>query len=81
MFEPFQGHSGAELIAPELLNQVAIALRWKEYLYHVGSSSTANSTYKQGSSQVDRTLKKGDKRSASHLWTLQVTNQKNNTMI
>ena len=61
MFEPFQGHSGAELIAPELLNQVAIALRWKEYLYHVGSSFTANSTYKQGSSQVDRTLKKGDK--------------------
>ena len=43
-----QGHSGGELVAPELLNHVAIPLRWKEYLCHVGSSLTVNSILQAG---------------------------------
>ena len=45
-----QGHSGGELIAPELLNQVPIPPRWKELLYHVhvGSSFTVNSILQAG---------------------------------
>ena len=38
MFAPIQGYSGGELIAPELMNRVAISFRWKELLYHSGSS-------------------------------------------
>ena len=43
-----QGHSGGDLIDPELLNPVAIPPRWKEYLYHVGSSFTVNSIQQAG---------------------------------
>ena len=43
-----QGHSGGELIAPELLNHVAIPPRWKEYLYHVGSFFAVNSILQAG---------------------------------
>ena len=38
MFAPIQGYSGGELIAPELMNRVAISFRWKELLYRSGSS-------------------------------------------
>ena len=38
-----QGHSGAVLIALELMNHVAIPLRWKEFQFHVGNSFTVNS--------------------------------------
>ena len=38
VFAPIQGYSGGELIAPELMNRVAISFRWKELLYHSGSS-------------------------------------------
>ena len=43
-----QGHSGGDLIDPELLNHVAIPPRWKEYFYHVGSSFTVNSIPQAG---------------------------------
>ena len=43
-----QCHPGGELMSPELLNQVAIPLRWKEYLYRVGSSFTVNSIQQAG---------------------------------
>ena len=43
-----QGHPGGELIALELMNHVAIPLRWKEFLYHVGSSFTVNSISQAG---------------------------------
>ena len=35
-----QGHSGGDLIAPELLNYVAFPLGWKQCLCHVKSSFT-----------------------------------------
>ena len=37
-----QGHSGGDLIAPELLNYVAVPLGGKECLYHVNSSFAVN---------------------------------------
>ena len=43
-----QGHSGGELIAPELMNYVAVPLRWKELKYHVGSSFTVSSILQAG---------------------------------
>ena len=40
--------AGGELIAPELMNHVAIPLRWKDFLYHVGSSFNVNSILQAG---------------------------------
>ena len=36
-------HTGGELIASELMEHVARPLRWKEFLYHVGSSFNVTS--------------------------------------
>ena len=43
-----QCHSGGELTARELLNHVAMPFRWKEVLFHVGSSFTVNSILQAG---------------------------------
>ena len=63
-----QGHSGGLLIAPELMNHVAIPFRWAEVMYHRGSSLNVNSipSPKQDLSQVERTGKKDDKQQSSH---------------
>ena len=37
------GDPGGELMDLDLMNHVPIPLRWKEYVYHVGSSFTVNS--------------------------------------
>ena len=62
------GHSGEQLIAPELMNHVAIPFRWTEILYHRGSSLNVNSipSPKQDLSQVERTGKKDDNQQSSH---------------
>ena len=33
-----QGHTGGNLIAPELMGHVAIPYKWKEILFHRGCS-------------------------------------------
>ena len=43
-----QGHSGGELVAPELLNHVAIPPGWKEKSCHVRSSFSVNSILQAG---------------------------------
>ena len=37
-FRAIQGHTGGDVIAPELMGHVAIPLRWKEFLFHRGCS-------------------------------------------
>ena len=51
MFAPSTGHSGGDLINPELLNHLAIPPRWKEYLYTVGLIAGGNDT-KEGRQTV-----------------------------
>ena len=33
-----QGHTGGNVIAPELMGHVAIPFKWKEFLFHRGCS-------------------------------------------
>ena len=53
------------------MNHVALSLRWKGHFPSRGKlSHREHRSYRQDSSQVERTLKKGDKRSSSDLWTV-----------
>ena len=56
-----QGHTGENLIAPELMGHVAIAYKWKEVLFHRGHQSS-----NQDSSLEDEKVKKEDRLSSSH---------------
>ena len=42
-FAPIRGHTGGEVIAPELMGHVGIPLKWKEFLYHRGRSFSVKS--------------------------------------
>ena len=40
-----RGHTGGEVIAPELMGHVAIPIEWKEFLFHRGYSFNTNPRY------------------------------------
>ena len=44
----FQGHTGGNVIAPELMGHVAIPDKWKEFLFHRGCSYDVISILKSG---------------------------------
>ena len=77
-----QGHSGGELIAPELLNHVAIPPRWKEYLHLIGGSFTTHSIMQAGLIAGGKdTPKKDGRLSSSQLWTHWAMNPTRSTKI
>ena len=43
-----QGHAGGNLIAPELMDHVAIPYKWREFLFHRGCSFDVTSILKAG---------------------------------
>ena len=43
-----QGHTGGNLVAPELMGHVTIPYRWKEFLLHRGCSFDITSILKPG---------------------------------
>ena len=54
-----QGHTGGNLIAPELMGHVAIPDNWKEFLFHRGYSSDVTSILKSGLIAGGRERKEG----------------------
>ena len=54
-----QGHTGANLVAPELMGHVAIPCKWKEFLFHRGSSYDVQSILRSGFIGGGRKSKEG----------------------
>ena len=54
-----QGHTGGNLIAPELMGHVAIPYKWKEFLFHRGCSFNVTSILKSGLIAGGRESKEG----------------------
>ena len=55
-----QGHTGGNLIAPELIGHVAIPYRWKEFLFDRGCSFQVTSILKSGLIRTRKQRKKTD---------------------
>ena len=49
-FRAIQGHTGGNVIAPELMGHVAIPYKWKEFLFHRGRSCDVTSILSHDSS-------------------------------
>ena len=69
-----QGHTGGNVIAPELMGHVTIPYKWKDFLFHRGCSYDATSILKSGLVAAGRE-RKTDRPSSSHLSTRSVTIQ------
>ena len=59
IFVSFQGPTGGNLIAPELMGQVAIPYKWKEFLFHRGFSFNVTSILTSGLIAGGRKNKEG----------------------
>ena len=59
MFVPSKATQEGQLLDPELSNHVAIPPKWKDYLYHVGSSFTVNSILQAGLIEGGRCTEEG----------------------
>ena len=58
-FRAIQGHTGGEMMAPELLGHVVISYEWKEFLFHRGCSYNVQSILKSGLMAGGRQSKQG----------------------
>ena len=58
-FRVIQGHTGGNLIAPELMGHVAIPYKWKESLFHRGCSFNVTSILTSGLRAGVRESKEG----------------------
>ena len=54
-----QGHTGGNVIAPELMGHVAVPYKWKEFLFHRGCSNDVTSILKSGLVAGGRESKEG----------------------
>ena len=55
----FQGHTGGNVIAPELIRHVAVQFKWKEFLLHRGCSRDVTSILRSGLIAGGRESKEG----------------------
>ena len=72
---PIQGHSGGNMIAPELMGHVAIPHNGKELVFHRGCSFNINSILETDLLLEEEKARREDKPSSSHLSTLSGTIQ------